>query len=209
MKSCFFAASLLMVSTSLALSADFPQSTTNQELAADGFDWRGSYSGIHAGWNWTKGEDNSGNPSVEFDGGTIGIFAGHNHMMDRMLIGAEIDANFNDLSNVGIASKIRSDWNAGVSARIGYAFDSLLPYARIGVGVQEGYQRGLTSGRRDTKLHKYLEGGIGLEAAVSDKLSLRGEVVHRKATKETYQLNNPYKGDFKNTLFRVGLAYHY
>ena len=200
---------LLLSSTGLSAAADLSAPIIGNDSLETTSSWQGTYVGVQGGWAWVTAHDNSSFPSTDVDGGSIGAFIGYNHTFEQLVFGMELDASYFNIEKTTSSSTIRSNWSAGLSGRIGYAFDTFMPYARVGLGLQDGYMKGLGSGRSDSNIHAYGEFGLGLEMKLTDNTSLRGEVLRRASDKQTYQLNNDYEGHFDNTLGRVGLSYQF
>ena len=150
---------LAMVATTGAQAADLIIPTAPQPIieAYDdaGFDWTGFYVGANAGAEFT-GENTNG---------VVGALAGYNFAVsDGIILGVEGRADY----------VFNGDFNAGeylALARVGMTpTDSVLIYAAAGAGY------------RDTSNDGNSEGGIyalggGAEVAVTDAVSLRGEVL--------------------------------
>lgn len=150
---------LAMVAVSGAQAADLIIPTAPQPIieAYDdaGFDWTGFYLGANAGGEFT-GENTNG---------VVGGVAGYNfEVTDGIVAGVEGRADY----------VFNGDFNAGeylALARVGVTpTDAVLIYAAAGAGY------------RDTSNNGDSEGGIyavgaGAEVAVTDSVSVRGEVL--------------------------------
>ncbi|WP_319518992.1 outer membrane protein [uncultured Martelella sp.] len=149
---------------------------------AKAFTWEGVYLGAAGGMGWTEGKLSvpGASESDDFTGGMFGGFAGYNYQFDNNLVlgvEGEINYNWNDNSyNVGVPGsdlKIGTNWQGGIAARAGYAWDKALVYGKAGWSATTVY--GEIS---DIKTEETLNGwtiGAGLDYAFTDKLFGRVE----------------------------------
>jgi len=186
------AAAALMVGG--AQAADLIIPTTPQPIyEAAGFDWEGLYAGVRVGGQWvgTNAYGNLG-AGAAITQGVVGGAVGVNFIpVDPFLIGAEVTGDYvwgNNLSTGEFFANLR----AGAVVT-----DSVLVYAIGGVGVQTGPNNaGGTAGL-------YQLGG-GVEFAVTDAITVRGEVVGQGdfATAGNDQF-------FESAKATVGVYYHF
>ena len=202
---------LLLAATSMSYSADLaPSIVKYQDEYSETNKWGGWYLGLQSGWAWGTATDTSASPATDLDGFSVGGHAGHNFAIENVILGLEMDANYHDADVKNSSNaQVKSKWNVGLSARIGYAFDSILPYVRIGSGLQDGYIRSLTTNASDDMTFKYFEFGGGFEVEVTDNVSMRIEAVHRLTDEQDYTLKNTYKTESSTTVVRSGLSYHF
>ncbi|MGI9413275.1 MAG: outer membrane protein [Hyphomicrobiales bacterium] len=153
-------------------------------------DWSGFYGGIHGGYAWGdydySGGVFAGGANAKPDDAIFGFLLGWNHQMDNLVIGIEGDASISyayDRSTVG-AVQTRADIDALFSwrARIGYAMDSVLIYGTGGVGLLETRTR--APGFEDEENHWGFVVGGGVEWALSDAWSVRGEYLYGSFSEE-------------------------
>lgn len=141
------AASML---TSGAFAADLP--TTPAPMAGGGFNWNSFYLGIYGGaWANTDGSNS---------GGVFGGVAGVTYRLNDsgVVIGGEIAGDGYTVS--GLSTVFGEFYGVG---RLGMlANDSTLLYALAGIGMDDG-------------TNAYIV-GLGAEYALTDSLTLRGQV---------------------------------
>jgi outer membrane immunogenic protein len=174
------------------------------------FTWTGFYVGAHIGGVWTGGDLDSrastlGKSAVvsrsgfHSDPGVIGgAQAGYNYQVDQFVLGVEANVDltsgqndftitqFPGLGRATTTVKDRSDWNASLRGRFGYAFDQWLPYVTAGVGVRNDKLSGTTiftpglgnTSVSDTETQVGFIGGLGLEYALNEHWSIRGEALY-------------------------------
>lgn len=149
-------ASLAIVASAAAQAADLIIPTTPQPIMESyGFDWNGFYAGVRAGGSFVDGFDTQG---------LIGAAAGVNFIVaDPILLGVEVTGDYlfenDDFDSYG---------EFFVNGRVGAVLtDSVLVYALGGVGI---------AAFDDDSVGLYQLGG-GVEFAVTDAVTVRGEVV--------------------------------
>lgn len=205
----------------------------------DTFSWTGGYVGVSAGYAWGKSpflnvssiEDGyTEGTDYDPDGFFGGIYTGYNKQFtNNVVLGVDADLNlanvksknsvyasesYNLVFNEKPFAKIK--WNGAVRARLGYAYDRVLPYIASGVSFGE-YEFGLnrTSGRVIFSEKPTITGwniGAGFEYAATDNLILRAEYRYTDFGSKTFHgLFGEGEGKIKlNTHdVRVGLAYKF
>ncbi len=188
------AVSVALLSSTSVLAADLIIPTTPQPIVASaGFDWEGLYVGARAGGQFTTdvatGTYGVSDSSTTY--GVIGAAAGVNFIpVDPILLGVEVTADY-----LWGGTVVESTGEFFANLRVGAVVtDAALIYAIGGVGLQ--VQGGASEG-------VYQLGG-GVEFAVSDAVTVRGEIVGQ--------------GDFDNTApdaffetakATVGVFYHF
>jgi high affinity Mn2+ porin len=186
-----------------------PEQPARRRLNASGaqvapfYDWSGLYIGGHVGYG--RGRANVTLADQPPDPGPInstssfgsligGIQIGYNHVLpSRMLLGVEADASFlNSLSADDVAwsrltsvadSSEKIDYMATVRGRVGYAFPYWMIYATGGWAVSNGrflQNPGVTDDiDKLLHLHTGWAAGIGAEAAIAPRWTVRLEYLYR------------------------------
>jgi len=182
--------------SSVAQAADLIIPTTPAPIMESaGFSWEGLYAGVRAGGSWIGGGNTYGNivaPAGTAGAGVVGAAVGVNFIpADPFLIGAEVTGDYvwyNGTSSGEFFANVR----AGAVVT-----DSVLVYAIGGVGVQTGPNNAGSVGL-------YQLGG-GVEVAVTDAITVRGEVVGQG------DFNDAGGADsfFETTKATVGVFYHF
>ena len=72
-----------------------------------------------------------------------------------IVLGAEADVQYNDLSEKVRGEELKSDWNASLRGRAGYAFDRTLFYGTGGVAYKNVAVKG-ASGKDDKNIAGYV-----------------------------------------------------
>lgn len=141
-----------------AFAADLSVPETPYVPESTGFSWDGLYAGVGVGGFFVDGNDTQAQIS-----GVVGV----NTTIDNFVLGAEIEGAY------AFESDDEYDWyEFWVKGRAGYLITpSVLAYVTAGVGVWDYTDS--DNGDGDTQYAL----GLGIEAAVSDSISLRGEVL--------------------------------
>jgi opacity protein-like surface antigen len=168
MKTIFFTA---LISTAIVGSA----------VAETSSAFRGVY--IGGGLNYTseKIKSNAGS-SISFNGGGAKLFLGYGFIIaDGLYLGAELglgyDQIFRSKKKVGLKN---NKTNTSAAARFGYAFNTVLPFVKV------GYEGRSKSG--SIKRSGLLLGG-GVDVALTKNVFVRGEYAHTFGSKSTIVVN--------------------
>lgn len=102
------------------------------------FSWTGFYIGGHVGYGWSRwtGTSTFGTDSVDGKGWLGGAQAGYNYQAGNWVFGVEGEYTWSDVKYTtpifaGTLS-LKNDYYITAAARIGYAFDRFLVYAKGG-----------------------------------------------------------------------------
>ncbi|MFP9137123.1 outer membrane protein [Devosia sp. XGJD_8] len=173
-----------------AQAADLIIPTTPEPIyEAAGFDWEGLYVGARAGGQFTGSDASTyaGYP-ISSTSGVLGVAAGVNFLpMDPLLVGVEVTGDY-IWNNAFSTGEFFANLRAGAVVT-----DSVLVYAIGGVGTNNrtGFNQGV-----------YQLGG-GVELAVTDSISVRGELVGQG---DFDGAADPF---FETAKATVGVYYHF
>ena len=174
-----------------AQAADLIIPTTPQPIyEAAGFDWEGLYVGVRAGGQFTGDSASlySGVP-INTTSGVLGGVVGVNFIpVDPFLIGAEVTGDYLWNSSGTNSSEFFANLRAGAVVT-----DSVLVYAIGGVG---------TNNRANVNTGVY-QMGAGVELAVTDSVTVRGELVGQG---DFDGAADPF---FESAKATVGVFYHF
>lgn len=188
--------------------------------------WSGFYAGAQLGYS--PGALDStvffANANGKFDGFVGGAHAGYNHQINRFVVGAEADVEWNttggqinDLNGATHGARLRGHWQTSLRGRAGYACESFLFYGTGGLAVaQLGLGGGPAFGPLQTytkTLTGYTIGG-GLEYAVTRAISARLEYRYTKFNPANADLGPLFPGvtqrnTLSNQAVRAGTSYHF
>ncbi len=175
--------------------------------AAQDMDWTGFYLGVTAGYNVTDSHSEYADPtwaaaytipSIE-RGGLFGISAGANYQSGIVVLGAEATAMLGAVSAtfanpLGINDDVTagSDFQALLLGRAGISVGKVLPYVTAGVGVAHGYST-TESNANDDGMFAGLAYGAGIEMALDDNWSIRGQYLHSTMSGGNFHVGQPYE----------------
>lgn len=212
----------LLISTNV-LAADI-------EPMPEAFDWTGFYIGAAGGYAWGKFEastqDDPTHPLEEHngdidnaDGWLLGGTIGYNHQIDSFVLGVEADGFWSDVNeDVNTDDEefhLDLDWLATVRARAGFAFDRFLPYitgglALGGIQVESFDNVAPPDGDDESNTHVGWTVGAGIEVAVTDNVTIKGEYNFVDLGTEEYDMSDTsFFGDedvdFEAHIVKVGV----
>jgi outer membrane immunogenic protein len=211
-------AALLLTSTS-AFAADLaPQSVEPAApvAVAPVYNWTGFYAGLHAGALIGQGKLDA----AKFSGAGFigGVHAGYNAQFDGgFVVGLETDLDYSSFSknktvtdgDVVTRAKFKNEWDGSTRARVGYAFDNILPYLTGGVayGDQKVSVAGVGS-NSDTRVG--WTAGAGVEYAIDQNWIVRGEARYIDLGDKTVSLGGTrHKVKFDGTNLNLGVSYKF
>ncbi|MEM1199075.1 MAG: outer membrane beta-barrel protein [Pseudomonadota bacterium] len=193
-----------------AHAADLPQ-----ELPPDPdiFNWTGPYVGGHLGYAV------EGDAAMRFPGGTLnadldgilgGIYGGYNYQMNGFVLGGEADVTFGDIDgSAPPVSRFEVDVQGSVRLRAGLAYDRILPYLTVGLGIASAEQT-IPGGGSPSNVHLGVVAGGGIDWALSENLSARVEYLYSYYGRERYNHTAvSSRTDFDNHVVRGGLSWHF
>lgn len=200
-----------------------------ESMDATLLDWSGFYVGGQLGY--TAGGDAdyrfAGLPVSPFNythdlrGVLGGVYAGYNYQLHNgLVIGGELDIAWGDRTGASQApgdptyeAHSRISQTVSARARLGYGIDRFLPYVSAGAAFGRlDFQESFNGALLDTG-SAGLTGwtfGAGLDYAVTDTISLRGEYRYtdfNTAGFETVNLAVPFDASIATHDIRFGLSY--
>ena len=220
----FGIAVLALTATTPVFAADIssgqPPIAPAPEIMSTTYDWSGLYIGAHAGYFFGGANLGflppaaAGGLDVDTDGFAGGGQVGYNWQIDRFVVGGEADISWADLEGSqaipGGTVSTRADWLSTVRARAGIAFDRVMIYGTGGVAftsMETAVAGPLGFASDKNSLTGWAAGG-GVEWAITDDLSLKGEYLYVDFGDEPYALGGaPVPGDLDGSYVRIGLNY--
>ena len=192
------------------------------------FSWTGFYAGINGGYTWGQSSwsdptvgANSGNFNTS--GGLVGGQLGYNWQTGSVVLGVETDADWMSvkgstagpggvcLADGGGQCQTQQSWVGTTRARVGYAFDRLLPYVTGGVAygnIQAVQPTGTT-----TSTNVGWTAGAGLEYGINRNWSAKLEYLHMDLGTATFMGSasgtSTLAVPVTNEFVRVGVNYHW
>ncbi len=198
-----------LVAAGPSLAADMFGSPPAQSYggygSSSGPNWNGVYLGGQVGHGWGPNG---------LDGTQVGVYAGVNTMIgSNVVAGVEGDLNVSGQTAQRVVGpnlyKYNSAWNASIRPRVGVAFDRFMPYATAGVAFADDSLKALGTSSGKTKIG--YAAGAGLEAQVTDRISVKGEYVHLGFGRTTHivGVGVPATTSINSNVLRGGVAYRF
>lgn len=193
--------------------------------------WTGLYIGVHGGYGWGSAQATHGNgtasaadtsPSGWLAGGQIGA----NYQFENGLVigiegdisGSGLNASWSGAGTGGtgpVTINQKTSMLGSVRGRLGFAAGNWMPYLTAGVGFAKStrYYDGLGGPASDTKTHTGWTAGAGLEYAMSQNWSIRGEYRYSDYGSQNYAMPGPgglgTNVKLTNHQFALGLNYKF
>lgn len=193
-----------------AQAADLPQ-----ELPPDPdiFNWSGFYLGGHGGYAV------EGDAAMRFPAATLnadlsgflgGFYGGYNHQVDNFVLGGEADISLGDVDgSAAPVSRFETNVLGSVRFRAGYAYNNLLPYLTVGLGIADADQR-IPGAGTPSNVHLGVVAGGGLDWAFTRDLSARVEYLYSYYGRERYSHTAvASRTSFDTHVVRAGLSWHF
>lgn len=176
-------AGAVVASSGAAQAADYgyggySEPSSGYSAATGAQNWSGFYLGAHlgAGFGDVNGADN--------DGVLIGIQGGSNWQYNQFLVGLEADVSATNAGYDGFADSYDMDWLGTIRGRVGFVFDRFVAYGTGGFAwAKAEYDDGIV---KDSNTHAGWALGAGLEAALTEKVSVKGEYLYMDFGSESY-----------------------
>lgn len=178
-----FAAGFAPVVTETPVAAPAPASVVVAPQAAPSGDWTGFYLGGQLSYGQLGYELDDGDAGeADFTGPQGGLHAGYLRDFGRIVAGAELAHDWTDFeiddedeATFDAGADLETVTRAGV--RVGYDAGRVLPYATAGY-ANASFSEELAGTGEDSADGYYFGGGV--EYAVTDRLSLGGEVLRHE-----------------------------
>jgi outer membrane immunogenic protein len=170
----------------LALGATASHAADVADSCAD--TWTGLYIGAHAGYQTGDTDTVGAVGDVDIDGIVGGGLAGYNMQYCQFVVGVETDIGFGDVDGAsGVIDDIDLDVQGHGRVRLGWAWDSVMPFVAGGVALADMDVRVPGVGS-DARTHLGFSIGGGLDVAVSDSVVLRAEYIYDSYESRNYAI---------------------
>jgi outer membrane immunogenic protein len=186
------------------------------------FTWTGFYLGANLGFGFGAFNGYGANYLGESPlGGALGLTAGYNYQSGNLLVGAEGDYAWSHISDSasfprpGVSSSGTLQTIATVRGRVGYAMDRILVFGTVGYagGNIRGVLNNVPSSAVADQTY-YANGfalGLGVEYAITPKISAKAEYLYTSLGSNTYFNNTPNvsSAGANINLLRAGVNYKF
>jgi opacity protein-like surface antigen len=203
------------------------------------YNWTGPYIGASVGalaWgheSWRYISNNTGVEGLGFAGALAGGQVGYNIQAGQTVVGIEADYGWTNAHGGKSCSgtpgptfffncEVETDGIGSVTGRLGYAYGRALFYGKAGVAfseftLQTKQNSGVATLPSNTPVNGSSESlvgytvGAGMEFALTDRWSARGEYMYYDFGSETFTVDNNTRvdGDTRGSAVRVGLNLHF
>ncbi|WP_026380094.1 outer membrane protein [Afifella pfennigii] len=220
--------SLLLAGT--AAAADLPSydPAPMPMAAASAYQWTGFYAGLHGAFatgDLTGDYDiapfgaYTALPSLDIDGWQAGLHLGYDWQWNWAVIGVRGDLAWSDYEAsttvLGVRGVWETNWTASLTGRLGVAVDRFHPYLLGGVTFldSESTARNAAFSAKADASYTGLTLGAGLEAALTENVSLFGEYRHTWFEETKMNIGAPFTSRVKLQpeldTFMVGVSYRF
>jgi outer membrane immunogenic protein len=159
-------------------AADLPRGGSNYASPIMATNWAGLYAGLHVGYGVGKARNAS------LSGFLSGVHGGFNLQTNQIVYGLEGDINYSGVDYHGFADAFRQKWTGSLRARVGYAYDRFMPFLTGGVGFTNAAMK--SGGIKADNTHLGLVVGGGVEAMLTDKISVSAQYLYHHDGAKTY-----------------------
>ena len=221
-------ATLLAQAVALAaVAADVPALPRYQGPApvyeAPAFSWTGLYLGLNGGYGFGTSDWSSATTGAGLDpqGALVGGTVGYNWQTGVWVLGGEIDADASwinasttggsGLCSGGLGCETHNTFLGTARARVGYAFDRLMPYV-TGGGAFSTVKMSPNTGGGETAFKLGWTAGAGLEYAYKGRWSVKLEYLYTDlgtATCGVATCGTETDVSYKANVVRAGLNYRF
>jgi outer membrane immunogenic protein len=197
-----FVTALSMPAFAADMSAPPPSPVIPTTIPSMVFNWTGGYVGAQVGYRFGDIR-----PGRSADSAIGGLYAGYNQQFGNLVAGVEADVAYGNGRGGALGFTMRQDWEGSVRARAGVAFERFMPY--ITGGVAFTHLEASNAGGKDTKTRTGWTAGAGLEYALTDNVSLRGEYRYSGYGKTSFNLPGAGRTALDDQSVRLGVGYKF
>jgi outer membrane immunogenic protein len=194
----------MVVVSGAAVAADIQRgpSPYYSPAPASGYNWRGFYAGLNAGYEWGDITNNGAAPS----GIMGGLQGGYNWQAGQFVFGAETDIQASGADDTFAPWKFSNPWFGTLRGRAGFALNNILFYATAGLAY--GGITGEIGGLDENRSHIGWAGGLGAEVGFTPNWSAKVEYLYMDLSDRAYSITGANNGLEANML-RFGINYHF
>ncbi|MGA2943026.1 MAG: outer membrane protein, partial [Xanthobacteraceae bacterium] len=191
MKRILMAGAVALVAGTQAFAADLPPPMAPMPRApaayipvAPAWNWSGFYLGVNGGYGFGNTSWDGGVGSFDANGGLAGGTIGINYQIGQLVLGAEGDFDWQDLSGStsaaacgGVNCNTKTDYLGTFRGRVGYAFDRIMVYGTAGGAVTD-VKANLAGFPSTSNTELGWTAGAGIEGAITDNLTAKIEYLY-------------------------------
>ncbi|MEJ1160737.1 outer membrane protein [Prosthecomicrobium sp. N25] len=140
------------------------------------FVWTGGFVGLHAGYGWADINGRKGTKDATADGFLAGVHGGFNWQYNMLVIGADTNWSWTDITSTRKARKVDMNWTGDLRGRVGFAFDRFHLYAAGGIAFADINPRSNgKKGKGDSQTETGWTAGLGAEYAITNNFVMGAE----------------------------------
>ncbi len=203
-KKIYGAAIVAMCITSSAQAADMAYRQPQAPYAPPplAYTWAGPYIGGNIGYGWGDITNNPASPSGVLGGAQIG----YNWQSGAWVFGIEGDIQANSADDTFAPWKFSNPWFGTARGRAGYALNNVLFYGTAGIAF--GSVTAELSGLSETHSSVGWTAGVGVEFALNQNWSAKGEFLYVDLASQTFSITGLPNG-YQFGVVRLGVNYHF
>lgn len=204
------AAALFVAAPAFAADIAQPYPTKAPMVVAEPvFSWTGFYLGANAGYAWGTGKEGAETLGLDPDGFLGGGQVGFNYQFaNNVVLGAEADFQGSDIKDNRFGFQSKMDYFGTVRARLGYAFDNVMPYVTGGLAWGHNEVKDELLGLTSDKTSVGWTVGGGVEYAFAQNWTVKAEYLYMDLGDDYYASIGDNSGLTTN-IVRAGINYKF
>jgi outer membrane immunogenic protein len=167
--------------------------------------WDGFYAGLHVGYG--SGTLSTALGDFDGDGALVGVQVGYNANLGAFVLGAEGDVAWTGVTGTEGVQEYSLNWLASLRGRIGLPVEGVLFYATAGLSAAGGEHFGGITTQSAT--HVGWVAGAGVEAMVTEAVSLKAEYLYYGLGEATYNFTPPVDFELNIHTVKIGANFHF
>ncbi|MBS7545807.1 outer membrane protein [Ancylobacter oerskovii] len=173
------------------------------------FSWTGFYLGANAGYGWGSGNGYAETLGLDPDGWLGGGQVGFNYQLgNNVVIGVEADLQGTGIKDTAYGYESKLDYFGTVRARVGYAFDTVLPYVTGGFAYGKSKINDQVLDWNESSTQTGWTIGAGVEYAFLPNWTVKAEYLYVDLGDDYYN-NLGAKAGLDLNVARVGVNYKF
>ena len=199
-----------------------------QVAPALAFDWNGFYAGVNAGYSTGHSDAEYDEPqfsTADIDmnpsGWMLGVQAGGNAVMDGIVLGIEGDVYISNITDTiydqaaddhgspGEEITSTTDFGGTIRARVGFDGGDFMPYLTAGLTAANVTVDATNGPLSDSALLWGWVAGAGVEVAVSEQMTIKGEYLYADLGEHTWFAGDIWSSTSQSTSHTVRLGLNF
>ena len=203
MKKVFVATVLAVVALSSAASAADINNYDRVPARVTAYNWQGFYLGANLGYQWGKVTNSAINPSGFLGGAQMG----YNWQNGQLVYGLETDIQLSGADDSSAGVKFSNPWFGTFRGRGGFAFNSVMIYATVGLAYGGLHAENTAAGTESKTLGGWTA-GVGMEIGLTPQWSAKAEYLYVDLAGRGYVITGATNG-VESSILRFGANYRF